>query len=165
METSPRLQLPLISAGQSQKEVLHNEALLTLDLLVPAVVEEGPRDDPPMAAAVGSCFIVGANPSGAWATHGAKLAAFSAAGWRFVEPPEGLHAWVKSLNVTAVHRGGTWGIGEVCCTRITVSGNQVLGEQVPAIATPAGGAVADVQARETIDAILFALRQHGLIAT
>jgi len=92
------------------------------------------------------------------------LAAFSAAGWRFFDPPDGFHAWVKSLNLNAVHREGTWVIGEVGCTRIIVSGTQVVGPQLSAIAVPSGGATADIEAREVIADILSALRQHGLIA-
>jgi hypothetical protein len=39
----------------------------------------------------------------------------------------------------------------------------VVGSQAAAIASPTGGTNVDVQARSTIDAILSALRQHGLI--
>ena len=34
MPATPRLALPLIAAGQAQKDVTHNEAVLALDRLV-----------------------------------------------------------------------------------------------------------------------------------
>lgn len=135
-----------------------------LDSMVAAAVEEPPRDAPPASPVAGSCFIVGAAPTGAWATHASKLAAYSAGGWRFLDPPDGLHVWVKSLNVRAVRRGGAWHIGEVRCSRLIVSGAQVVGPQLSAVAAPTGGSIADVEARAAIAAILAALREHGLIA-
>ena len=41
-ETTPRLKMPMIVPGQAQKELSHNDALATLDLLVQgSVVEAG----------------------------------------------------------------------------------------------------------------------------
>ncbi len=42
MNASQRLALPFILPGQAQKELFHNEALQTLDLVVAAAVEEPP---------------------------------------------------------------------------------------------------------------------------
>lgn len=42
-----RLRLPLLTAGQAQKEVTHNEALLLLDLLVQASVQSAGLTSPP----------------------------------------------------------------------------------------------------------------------
>jgi hypothetical protein len=46
-----------------------------------------------------------------------------------------------------------------------IDGQQVVGGRAAAIDSPAGGAVVDVETRSAIDAILTAMRQHGLIAT
>ena len=144
--------------------MVHNEALQVLDTFVAAAVDEGPRNDPPTAPVDGSCFIVGSDPTGAWAGHASKLTTYSAAGWRFVDPPEGLHAWIKSQNVNAVRRGSAWDIGDVRCTRLLISGIQTIGPQLPAIAAPSGGGVIDVEARNTLAVIISTLSQHGLIA-
>ena len=42
METTNRLGLPLLIPGQSQKETVHNEALLALDTLVGALSRSRP---------------------------------------------------------------------------------------------------------------------------
>ena len=165
MEYSPRLTLPLLSAGQSQKEVLHNEALLTLDLLVPAVVEEGPRNDTPPTPAPGSIYIVGASPTGEWAGQSLRLAGFSAAGWRFVSPVEGMEVWIKSSSLPGRYRHGAWEIGASRSARLVIDELQVVGSQAPAIQAPTDGSTVDLQARAAIGSILDALRQHGLIAT
>jgi hypothetical protein len=47
---------------------------------------------------------------------------------------------------------------------VVLGGTQILGSQLPAIAGPTGGTVADTESRATINQILDALRQHGLIA-
>ena len=55
-------------------------------------------------------------------------------------------------------------LGEVRGARLVVGGNQVVGAQAAAISGAASGATIDVQARIAINAILSALRGHGLIA-
>ena len=67
MSATPRLVLPMLEAGQAQKEVLHNEALQLLDALVAPAVEGPPLATPPPAPVVGSCYIVAASPTGDWA--------------------------------------------------------------------------------------------------
>jgi len=44
-----------------------------------------------------------------------------------------------------------------------IGGEQVIGSRAAAIADPAAGATVDNEARTAIDAILDALREHGLI--
>jgi hypothetical protein len=44
-----------------------------------------------------------------------------------------------------------------------LGGQQVVGGRLAAIPSATGGATIDAQARSTIDQILSALRQHGLI--
>jgi hypothetical protein len=46
---------------------------------------------------------------------------------------------------------------------LLINDEQVIGPRAAAIASPSGGTVIDSEARSTIDAILGALRQHGLI--
>ena len=133
-------------------------------MLLGAAVEEPPRAAPPSSPAVGACYIVADSPTDAWAGQAGKLAAFSAGGWRFIAPPEGLAVHVRSTAVEARFRQGTWELGQVRGDAVLIGGQQVVGSRKAAIANPSGGAILDAEARSTIGAILTALRQHGLIA-
>jgi hypothetical protein len=58
MPATPRLALPLIAAGQAQKDVTHNEAVLALDRLVALVVVSRSLTAPPTAPQPGFSHIV-----------------------------------------------------------------------------------------------------------
>ena len=92
-----------------------------------------------------------------------NVAAFTDAGWRFIEPSEGMTFQVRANGTFAVFRGSSWELGEVRGARLILGGQQVVGERGQAIAAPAGGATVDGEARAAIGQILTALRQHGLI--
>ena len=145
--------------------MFHNEALQMLDTIVAAAVEEGPRNAPPASPVAGSCFIIGTAPTGDWSGHASALAAFSAAGWRFIAPFEGLQAWVKSTATFAAYRSGAWEVGAVRASQLLIGGQQVVGARAAAVADASGGTTIDSQARSAIAAILAAMRGHGLIAT
>ena len=136
-----------------------------LDTLVAAAVEEPPRNDPPVTPVAGTAFLVGSSPTGAWAARGSSLTAYSEAGWRFIEPVEGLHAWVKSTSTWAAFHGGTWELATLRAERLMIGGTQVVGAQSAAIPAATGGTTVDAEARSAIAAILAAMRTHGLIAS
>lgn len=147
-DMSDRLALPLLAAGQAQKELTHNEALIRLDMLVQPVVEELGRNDPPEAPARGACWIAGAAPSGPWAGNADALACWTGGGWRFVRAFPGLSVRDRAGLALATYCEGGW---RVC-------------ERSEAIADPTGGPVVDAEARVALAAVLDALRRHGLIA-
>lgn len=163
-DRSARLALPYLYPGQAQKETTHNEALALLDLAVQAAVVAVGVDAPPDDPAIGACWIIGANPSGAWSDNADAIAGWTAGGWRFVVPREGMAAWSIADGAAAQFVSGGWRVGAVAGRRIVVDGLQVVGAQQPAIPAPAGGAVADTEARAAIGAILGAMRAHGLLA-
>jgi len=140
-------------------------SLLILDSLTAAAVEEPPRNDPPDPPVVATCFLVGTSPTGDWIGHAGALATYTAAGWRFVAPIEGMGAWVKSTSVSATFAQGAWQVGTLFGSKVTIGGTQVIGPQASSIADPAGGITTDSEARAAISSILTALRQHGLIAS
>ena len=160
-DPTPRIQLPLLEPGQAQKEQFHNEALALLDLAVQAA-GEGPLDTPPEAPQPGQCWIVGPVPSGDWAGHAGHVAGWTAAGWRFVAPREGMRIWLDTDRGFALFAGGEWRIGEVH-GKLFVERQQVVGIRGAAIPEPEGGMVVDAEARAAIVALLQALRSHGLI--
>lgn len=165
MSATPRLSLPFIVPGQAQKELFHNEALQLLDALVAGAVEEPPRNDPPATPAMGAVYIVGVSPTGEWASQANAVASFSDGGWRYLAPVDGMTLLVRSTGVHAVYRQSAWELGVVRAVSVTIGGQQVVGSRAAAVSAPAGGAVADVESRTAIAAILAALRGHGLIAT
>jgi len=165
MDLTSRLSLPLLIAGQSQKEVFHNEALHLLDVLTAGTVEGPPADDPPASPAAGSCFIVGASPTGEWASYPGHVAAFSESGWRFIPPVAGLKMFVNSSGGFAVYTGAGWEMAIVRGSSIVIDGVQVVGSRQGAIAAPSGGSIVDSEARLAVEEILAALRSHGLIAS
>ncbi|MBA3512411.1 DUF2793 domain-containing protein [Sphingomonas sp.] len=165
MSATPRLDLPFIVPGQAQKELYHNEALQVLDAVVSAAVEGTPLATPPASPSVGSCYIVGSSPTGSWSGQAGKLAAYTSGGWRFVRPFDGLSALVRSSGTTAVYRSGAWEIGKLRGSEVTVDAVKVVGPRQAAIPAPAGGSIADLEARAAIGAILAAMRAHGLIET
>lgn len=165
MSATARLGIPLLSAGQAQKEFFHNEAIQILETLTCPAVEEGPRQIPPSAPTTGACFILGTAPTGAWAGKANALACYTQGGWRFVSAIEGMAAYIRSESIWAVFRSGGWELGKLRGSSVIVEGNQVVGSRAPAIAGPGGGSTVDAESRAAVDQILAALRQHGLIAT
>lgn len=163
MESTHRLGLPLLNPGQAQKELFHNEALQLIDVVLAGAVEEGPRAAPPAEPAIGQCFIVGQQPTGDWAGYADHVAAFTAGGWRYLAPVEGMTFQVRDERSTATYSGGNWETGVLRASALHIGGQQVIGPRLGAIAAPAGGALIDSEARIAVNAILAAMRAHGLI--
>lgn len=136
--------LPLLHAGQAQKEMTHNEALAMLDLLAAPAVEAMDAAVPPQAPAPGQCWLLGEVPEGDWAGRPGALAGWTVSGWRFVDPNEGMAVWVRDRGVSARRVAGEWRIGAVLA------------------GAPDTGSVRDVEAREAIAAIVALLRSQGI---
>lgn len=161
-ETTPRLTLPLLHAGQAQKEMSHNEALARLDLVTQAAVLDVDLNTPPDEPAAGDAWIVGDDPNGAWTGRPGAIAGWTGGGWRFADPWEGMRAWVAARGACALFSDGGWTVGALH-GRLLVEGVQVIGPRAAPIADPVGGATVDGEARATLAALLEALREHGLI--
>lgn len=159
-----RLALPLLAAGQAQKEMSHNEALARLDLAVQGAAIAAGVNIPPEAPLPGQCWIVGDAPEGDWLGHADAVAGWTAGGWRFLAPFEGMRLWIPETDAFALFSGGNWRLGEAH-GRVFVAGVQVVGPRAAAIMEPIGGAVVDAEARASILAVLNVMRAHGLVDT
>ena len=164
MEMTPRLGLPLLVAGQVQKEVFLNEALALADLLISGSVEPAPIASPPASPTTGTLYrVAAAGASGAFAGQEGKLAGWTEGGWRFVAPVEGMRLTERGSGLELAYRDGLWTSGSLRASEVLIGAQRVLGARLAAVADPAGGTVVDTQGRLAITQILAALRAHGLI--
>lgn len=161
-DTTHRFALPLLVAGQAQKEMHHNEAILRLDLITQAAAEAIGVDAPPAEPLAGQCWIIGDAPTDAWLGHAGEIAGWTEGGWRFVIPREGTRLWLGETAGFALFIDGGWRTGETH-GRVFVGGEQIIGPRAEGIAEPVGGIVVDAEARAAVSAVLVALRVHGLI--
>lgn len=140
---TPRHALPLLFAGQAQKEFFVNESLARLDLLLhPAV--EGARADPPAAPAAGQCWLVAAAATGAWEGRDHAIAGWDGTMWTFAEPVADMLLRDREAGALRRYSGG-W---------------QTLARP----ADPAGGGTIDAEARAAIVAIMTALEAFGIFS-
>jgi hypothetical protein len=161
-DVSPRFGLPFILPGQAQKELFHNEALLALDLAVHAAVEHEAPSSPPAAPEPGRCWIVPAGAGGAWEGRDGNLAGWTASGWRFVAPAEGMIVWDRGADLPLRYGPDGWNGGELSGSKLTIGGEQIVGPRLPAVPSPSGGTIIDAEARAAIDAIIATFMSHGL---
>ncbi len=164
-DTTDRLELPLLSAGQAQKEQTHNEALTRLAMVVQPVVQSIAPVSVPASPVAGQCWIVGNAATGAWSGKDGSIACWTQGGWRFSPPFESMQVWSLADNLSAMRAGGAWDVGSARASSLKIGGVQVVGQRQAAISGPSGGTTIDAEARVTIESLLSAIRSHGLIAT
>ena len=139
--TTPRYGLPLLFAGQSQKEFYVNEAhALTDALLHPAC--EGEASDPPSTPVEGETWLVGTAATGDWAGADGKLASRQSGNWLFTSPIDGMRLLDRSTGQLLLHRGG-W-------------------QRPSAPAAPTGGTTIDAEARAALADLIAALANAGI---
>lgn len=108
MSLTPRLNLPYLAAGQAQKHVTLNEALLALDAICQLVLKSTTVATPPASAAEGDCHAVPAGAGGVWAAQVGQIAGWFDGGWQFFTPGEGWLAFVEDAQSLHVFRAGAW---------------------------------------------------------
>ena len=139
--TSPRYSLPLLFAGQAQKEAFVNEAHALTDALLHCAIE-GEAAAPPATPVEGTNWLVAASPTGAWAGQQGKLACRQSGNWLFVAPRDGTRLLDRSSGQEKRY---------------------FVGWQVPAApATITGGSTIDAEARAAVATLVVALRVAGI---
>ena len=140
--TSGRFALPLLFAGQAQKEFFVNEALCLTDaLLHPAV--EGEAQNPPADPVEGESWLVGVEPSGAWSERAGWLASYQAGNWIFAMPRDGMRVLDRSTGQDLRYIGG-W-------------------QRPAAPEGPTGGTTIDSEARNAVAQLTAALIAGGIL--
>ncbi|MBU6167356.1 MAG: DUF2793 domain-containing protein [Alphaproteobacteria bacterium] len=162
MPQTDRLALPLIAAGQAQKDVTHNEALFRLEQLVALAVVSRSTVAPPAAPLPGDCHIVPAAGAAAWGSAAGNLMIWQGNGWQAVAPVAGQIALVRDEAIMLVHDGG-WQAGWPVAG-LRIGGRSLLQAAPASIAPPTGGSSVDAEARTALSALIAALQAQGLLA-
>lgn len=141
--TTPNIGLPLLIAGQAQKEFFVNQAMAILDSLAPrAVLASQPA--PPAVATDGDCFLVTVPATQAWQGCENHLALRIGGAWHFVPPREGMRLYDLAANRSLFFRS-EW-------------------RSLATLTLPASGPVIDTEARTAISQIIAALQDIGIFA-
>ena len=140
--SSPRFGLPLLFAGQAQKEGHVNEALARLDTLLHLVLE-AQLATPPTSPQNGQCWLVGSSATGAWSSRSGQIACFCSGNWLFAQPRDGMIALNREAGQLVRFAGG-W-------------------HQASRPTTPSGGTTVDSQARSAIAEVVAALTTAGIL--
>ena len=163
MDGTPRWALPFLFAGQAQKEMFHNEALVRIDALVHGVAQSADLASPPVAPEIGQCWIVADGATGDWDGKVGAVALWTDGGWRFIAARAGLRLLVVDRDHALQHDGSAWRGAAERGDGLYIDELKVVGTRQPGIAVPTGGETIDAQARNSIALLLTALRAHGLI--
>ena len=139
---TPAIGLPLLIAGQAQKEFFVNQALCSLDALSMRAVKAS-RPAPPSTAVEGDCFRVTSPAALAWVGREDHIAVLIAGAWHFIGARKGMQVFDQTAGHTLVF-GTRW-------------------ERASAPSLPTGGTVVDSEARTTIRTLIQSLQAIGIL--
>lgn len=140
--STPNIGLPLLMAGQAQKEFFLNQALGILDALLRNSINAS-RPAPPLAPVDGQCFRVTAPALEAWAGCEDHIAIRIGDDWHFIPPRDGMRLFDSEAGHALFYRA-TWEFAEVA-------------------AVPSTGAVIDSEARAALAQLIQTLRDFAII--
>ena len=108
-DATPRLGIPLMHAGQAQKHITHNEALLAVERHLHLSVKRADLGSPPAnGVGEGDRFIVAAPANGVWEGHAGDIAERHGGAWSFVSPEPGWMVWSEAEGAHIVFSGAEW---------------------------------------------------------
>lgn len=151
MEMTRRWGLPLLVAGQGQKEITHNEALVLLDVALGCIVERRDLVEPPVAPLLGQCWLVPPEAVLEWEGKSDQVASWTEGGWRFLDLPVGANLYVRVGHERLRRLESGW------------QPDALSGAPFAAVLNPTGGSLIDSEARTAVNAILETMRNLGLI--
>lgn len=139
--TTTHFSLPLLFAGQAQKEPFINHAISALDALLGRTVEAS-LASPPSAPADGARYRITAGASGDWTGREDDLAVWIGGAWEFFSPVDGMQVFDRSEQILYFF-SDSWAVAAEP-------------------AAPTGGATVDTEARAAIAILTEALRTAGI---
>ncbi|NJC39986.1 hypothetical protein GGQ87_000244 [Brevundimonas alba] len=109
-DTTARLGLPYLAAGQMQKHVTLNEALTRLDALVQSAVVSRTEPIQPAEPPDGALYILPADAAGAaWSGRAeGTLMRAETGGWTVIDAPDGMVVLVADAGELLVRQEGDW---------------------------------------------------------
>lgn len=140
---TPRLNLPLLFSGQSQKEFFVNESLSAIDAMIQPTVE-GFAPQSPMDPLEGQAWIIGEGAEGDWSGLENSIATFTFGDWHVRPAQVGMIVYDKSASRFARFEG-SW---------------QTASDPT----APSGGSTIDAEARLAVEQIIDALRRIGVFS-
>lgn len=140
---TPVIGLPLLMAGQAQKEFFVNQALCLIDALSPQAVRAS-LAQPPADTLDGETFRVTAPAGGDWTGRENQIAVRIGGAWHFVSPSEGMRLFDRAAECVLLFRA-QWHLSS-------------------APDAPSGGTVIDLESRAAIAALIAALTTAGVLA-
>jgi hypothetical protein len=161
MTRSIRHGMPFLMAGQSQKEVTHNEALQTIDMKLHLGVASRSVSEAPEDAVAGDAYIVPYGATGVWSGAEGSIALFDGFGWAYTSPVSGSVAWVADERCMVVWEE-SWSSGWPVSSLI-VDNRALFSAPAIEISGPQGGTVVDAEARAVLFDLLAALRDQGIL--
>ncbi|MEP3422769.1 MAG: DUF2793 domain-containing protein [Erythrobacter sp.] len=141
--STPRFSLPLLFAGQAQKEFFLNQSFSLVDALLQIAVEQT-STSPPNDSSDGLCYLVKAPAEDAWTGHEDEIAVRLGGGWQFVAPQQGMTIYDRQDGALS-HFDTGW-----------------LKAVEPNL--PTTGATIDTEARLMLSELVEALRTLGIFA-
>ncbi|PNU04643.1 DUF2793 domain-containing protein [Novosphingobium guangzhouense] len=141
-DTSPRFALPLLHAGQAQKEIFVNEGVLLTDALMHCMII-GEAIAPPQNYAENDAWLVAPEATGAWAGRDGAVALYRAGGWIFIPPRDGMRVFDASSGSEMLFFG-FW-------RKASLPGELL------------GGTIVDGEARTAIKDLVSALQALGIL--
>ncbi len=140
---TPHFSLPLLFAGQAQKEFFVNQSLSLIDTLLQNAVVASIAN-PPLDAEEGASYRVTSLATDSWTGHEDEIAIKLGGGWHFLMPTRGMTIFDRQAG-TFVHYQLDW---------------QTAAEPT----LQRGGDNIDAEARQMLTELIEALRSIGIFA-
>lgn len=138
-----RFALPLLFAGQAQKEFFYNESTSLIDSLLHIAVEDI-STTPPASPTNGQIWLIGSGAEGDWSGKDNHLAVYTSDQWTLIAPRDGMQIFDRTKGQTHLYDNG-W-------------------QSAVEPTAPRGGATVDAKARTAINELIDALKQLGILA-
>ena len=129
---TPVLGINLMAENALQKEVLFNEAMLTIDAIISGTVIDF-NNTPPGSPSDGDVHVVGTSPTGVWSGE-ANAIAYYYNGWQFFNPPTRFQVYDLATSSFFNWNGTAWSAGLLAATSLA-------GDSDVTITSPAIGQV------------------------